>query len=260
MTAEAAMPSSAELGEAVRSIEGIAQVLALLASDIGAQADEATCLARRATEEAQEMVAFALQLVERAGLIEGHVQRQQKLIEGAQGAARDGAVMLCRLTESAENIGSISTMIGGIARQSRLLALNARIEAARAGDAGRGFSVVASEVRDMSGRTAHATREIDERAAAMQHEMEAIVGLFESNAERAADASVLVDEVTTATQLQSAAAAGARERSSQALACAEQATAIVGKLATAASSAGLIAAQIVESSSALATRIRSIAP
>jgi len=260
MEAAAVPPSPAELGEAVRSIEGVAQVLALLASDIGAQADEATALARRATEEAREMVAFALQLVEQACLIEDHVQRQQTLIEGAQGAARDGTVMLCRLTESAENIGSISEMIGGIARQSRLLALNARIEAARAGEAGRGFSVVASEVRDMSGRTSQATREIDERAMAMQREMEAIVDLFESNSERAADASVLVKEVTAATQQQSLAAEGARERSGQALACAEQATAIVGKLATAAASVGLIATQIVDTSSALATRIRTISP
>ena len=72
------------------------------------------------------------------------------------------------LVASAQRVGEVVELISDIAEQTNLLALNATIEAARAGDAGKGFSVVASEVKNLANQTAKATEEISQQIADMQ--------------------------------------------------------------------------------------------
>ena len=72
------------------------------------------------------------------------------------------------LSEAAEKIGAIIQLIKAIASQTNLLALNATIEAARAGDAGKGFAIVASEVKNLATQTAQATEQIVSQIATIQ--------------------------------------------------------------------------------------------
>ena len=91
-----------------------------------------------------------------------------KIVESTKGTG----IKISSLSEKTEQIGEIARIIDDIADQTNLLALNAAIEAARAGEQGRGFAVVADEVRKLAERTTKATKEISETIKSIQIEVQ----------------------------------------------------------------------------------------
>ena len=85
------------------------------------------------------------------------------------------------LEQQSANIGQVLEVIRAIAEQTNLLALNAAIEAARAGEAGRGFAVVADEVRNLASRTQESTGEIEQIVASIQGSTQNVVTIMDSN-------------------------------------------------------------------------------
>ncbi|MGN5145458.1 methyl-accepting chemotaxis protein [Aeromonas veronii] len=148
---------------AVTEMSSTAQEVAASASN----AATATSDAARESDAARGVVSGAINSINR---LVGEVHTASGVIE--------------QLAQETAKIGSVVEVIRGIAEQTNLLALNAAIEAARAGEQGRGFAVVADEVRSLAGRTQQSTKEINEMLQRLQGGVKQAVDVMQASEDR----------------------------------------------------------------------------
>ena len=122
--------------------------------------------------------------------------------EMAEQSARSANNQISDLRNASEKIGNIINVIRAIASQTNLLSLNATIEASRAGEAGRGFAIVASEVKTLAGRTASATYDVENQVGAIQTAMSHAVEAVEKIAENIDRVSRVASNISSAVALQ----------------------------------------------------------
>jgi len=142
------------------SVDGVAHSAAQAAGD----ANEATSAASEGRQIVQQTVASIQQLADNV---------------------RETADVIARLESDSNKVGSVLDVIKGIAEQTNLLALNAAIEAARAGEQGRGFAVVADEVRTLASRTQQSTEEIQSTIEQLQNAAHSAVEVMARGTEQA---------------------------------------------------------------------------
>ncbi|MCE5363954.1 methyl-accepting chemotaxis protein [Pseudomonas sp. 32.2.56] len=144
------------------------------------------------TNSIQEVAHRSQQASEEAGAASQQADQARKNIGSLSSSISDlgssvmGAVSaMQQLEEETQQVGSVLTVIRSIAEQTNLLALNAAIEAARAGEQGRGFAVVADEVRNLASKTAASTTEIQNIILRLQNSANGVLSVMTANGEKA---------------------------------------------------------------------------
>jgi methyl-accepting chemotaxis protein len=197
------------LAKAARSFEaGVKSAVEAVSNSAGIMQQTAHSLvdtADRTTEQSGAVSAATEQLDQSVNEIAQQICLASQVTESAVSEARNSEKLVECLLTAADKIGSVTKLISAIANQTNLLALNATIEAARAGDAGKGFAIVAAEVKSLATQTAHATEEISVQIREVQESSRSTASALQQISQVISQVSNISVSVSGAVEQQAAA-------------------------------------------------------
>ena len=208
-----------ELRSLVANVQKTAAQVAQTTSDVDATSTELLAASKEQLHEIRETGQSVLEMAGRINNVSVQAQESARVARQSLMAAESGflavqntiggmnairdqiqdtAKRIKRLGESSQEIGEITELISDITEQTNVLALNAAIQAASAGEAGRGFSVVAEEVQRLAERSADATRQIAALVKAIQTDTQDAIGAMERSTQGVVEGAKLSDNAGTA--------------------------------------------------------------
>ena len=165
---QASSDALGQVGEAASRMETAARAMSSTAAATTGKSAAVAQASEGASQNVQTVAAAAEEMVSSIGEISQQISRSTEIAGNAVDQVEQTNGDVQRLDDAAKSIDNIVSLINDIAEQTNLLALNATIEAARAGEAGKGFAVVASEVKALASQTGAATQNISEHISGIQ--------------------------------------------------------------------------------------------
>ena len=184
-------------------LEAAAGTLTRTAETTQSLSGQAAGASEEACSSMQSVAAATEELSASVDEIGRQARDSNRIADAAVQQAQQTDARIGKLSRAAQQIGDVVKLITAIAEQTNLLALNATIEAARAGEAGRGFAVVASEVKSLASQTAKATDEISSHISGMQGATQESVAAIKEIGSTIGQISNIAATIATAVQQQS---------------------------------------------------------
>ncbi|MBP7253540.1 MAG: HAMP domain-containing protein [Alphaproteobacteria bacterium] len=193
------------VASASTELQANAESLSMIADETTKQSTAVAAATEQASTSVQTVAASAEELSSSISEISRQVNESTRVTSDAVREVKNTDQTVVSLSDAASQIGGVVKLIQDIAEQTNLLALNATIEAARAGEAGKGFAVVASEVKSLANQTAKATEEISTKITAMQGVTGSAVTAIRGIGSTIEQISHIIGSIASAVEEQSAA-------------------------------------------------------